>query len=673
MKKTYFSFLLSLISLVSFSQCNPYAGANQETCDQTTQLFADTTGMNITSLTWSANIAGVTITPNNIPNPMVSIASMVPAIYGDSGQVTVWFYINTTCPTGNGMDSVSVIFYQVPTAYAGVDDSNCVFEYDLQGQFDLVNNHSQGHWDYVASQSPTGAVVNFLNDTVPTSTVQVSTSGTYTFVWSEWNTENNNCIDRDTVVILFLPYPNIDAGPDFSVCGQWAELNTITAGNPGQWNSIGGVDYASYNSIDSINADYQDSAHCWVYHATPNDTITFYWTEYDWYCAVVDSVNVYFAGNDPAIVLTPDTDICGSVFTDLSAQPAQYGYGYWIDSTNNTTFLDTPYTPHPDSVVVSYYGMHHFNWIVNNGACVDTSNPVNINFLNTATLQGHFTNMIDPIYVYNYYGNQNNNNYDSILVNSTDFNMNLLTNNDNYLEFSYANFHNDYPDMYYNNTFSWTNASPITATCLDTVQIDITMQSIPVNMSGSGILQGSVYWAGSSAPYPNAGILLVDSNSNDTINYALTDVNGQYQFSGVPDGHYFISVDIFSYQQISTHYITVTPTNQTFYNLDFEVDSAISTKSIAGIYAVNGSNGIEENNLQSVQIFPNPSSGILFINSPNTSITSIEISDITGNKIWQTNEHKDQYKIHLTHQAKGVYFVKIQSLKTTKVEKLIIH
>lgn len=658
--------------MVSFSQCNPNAGLDQVTCNQTTQLNADTNGMNITSINWTCNISGVTITPNNIPNPDVSITGITPTIYGDSGQVTVWFYLNTTCTSGSGLDSVSVTFYQTPVADAGMDDSTCLCSaYSLQGTLSLPNNHSHGQWSYVASQSPAGATVTFVNDTSPTSDVQVSLAGTYTLVWSEWNTNHPQCVSYDTVHIGFVACPNIDAGPDFSVCGKWAELNVISVGNQGQWNALGGATYASYNSIDSLNPAYQDSAHCWVYNPTPNDTVTFYWTEYSTFCAVTDSVNVYFAADVPAVTYVQDTFCCGLTYYNLNAQTPQYGYGYWIDTTNATQFYDTAYTPHPDSVVVVYYGMHHFYWIVNNGACVDTSNVVQINFGNTATLQGHFTNIIDPVYVYDYHGNQNN--YDSILVNTTDFNLNLLVDHDNYLEFSYANFHNDYPDMYYNNTFNWTNATPITATCLDTVQLDITMQSIPVNTSGTGILQGSVYWAGSSTPYPNAGILLVDSNSNDTINYALTDVNGQYQFSGVPDGHYFLSVDIFSYQQISTHYIIITPTNQTFYNLDFEVDSAISTKSMAGIYAVNGSNGIAENNLQSVQIFPNPSSGTVFIKSPSTQITSIEISDITGHKIWQTNEYKDQYKIDLNNQSRGVYFVTIRTNENCFIRKIVIH
>ena len=186
-----------------------------------------------------------------------------------------------------------------------------------------------------------------------------------------------------------MEVPNIDAGPDFSVCGKWAELNAIAANGAGsEWNAIGGAAYASYNNLDSLNSLYQDSAHAWVYHAVPNDTVTFYWTEYNGICVNVDSVNVYFAGEVPAVPFVQDSTNCGPVFDNLDAQTPQYGYGYWKDSipgtwNTGTQFYDTSMSPHPDSAVIAFgtYGYHYFYWIVNNGACVDTSDVIPILFV----------------------------------------------------------------------------------------------------------------------------------------------------------------------------------------------------------------------------------------------------------------------------------------------------
>jgi len=158
-------------------------------------------------------------------------------------------------------------------------------------------------------------------------------------------------------------------------------LTVTTSTGIGQWNAIGGAAYASADSIGALNPAYQDSIDAWVYHATPNETTTFYWTEYNSICVSVDSVNVYFAGEIPAVPFVSDSTNCGLVFDNLDAQAAQYGYGYWYDTVPNTQFYDTAVTPHPDSAVVQYYGMHHFYWIVNNGACIDTSDVIPVLFV----------------------------------------------------------------------------------------------------------------------------------------------------------------------------------------------------------------------------------------------------------------------------------------------------
>ena len=388
MKTTALSLLFSFIAFTGFSQCTPYAGMNQETCDQSAQLNADTLGFNIISLNWTSSIAGVIITPDTIPNPIVSIASMAPTIYGDSGQVTVWFYLNSVCSSGIGSDSVSVTFYQVPVADAGGDDSTGfssqlpTSSYLLSATYSIPNNNTQGQWSYIPSLCPAGATVSFTDSTDPNTDVTVSLAGDYYLTWTEWNTAHPACNDTDTVMIWFLQCLNIDCGlVDTSVCSNWVELDAINSAGLGQWGALDSVAYASYPSIDSLNSAYQDSTHVWVYHPTLNDTVTLYWTEYTTFCVYVDSVSIYFAAGVPAVPLVQDSTNCGLVFTGLDAQTPQYGYGYWIDTVPYTQFYDTAYSPHPDSAVVQYYGMHHFYWIVNNGACIDTSDVVPVLFI----------------------------------------------------------------------------------------------------------------------------------------------------------------------------------------------------------------------------------------------------------------------------------------------------
>ncbi len=672
MKKIIFSFLLGLLSFAGFSQCIPYAGLSQETCDQTTQLDADTIGLNITSIIWSSNIPGVTISDTTAPNPTVSIANMLPGIYGDSGQVTVWFYLNVTCTTGTGIDSCPVTFYQVPQAYAGEDDSICGLEYDLQAQFDLVNNHSQGQWTYVASQIPVGAIVNFVNDTIPTTTVHVSTYGLYYFVWSEWNRENNNCKDYDTVIINFFVVPNINAGNDTSVCGNWAELNVISVGI-GQWNAIGGAAYASYASTDSLNISYQDSTHAWVYHAIPNDTLTLYWTEYNSICVSVDSVDVYFAADVPAITFVQDSITCGNVFTGLDAQPPQYGYGYWIDTTTNTQFYDTMATPHPDSVVIAFgtYGYHYFYWIVNNGVCIDTSDVVPVLFTNTSTLHGIISNMNNPMDVYGYYSNNPITPIDIFNISSSDFYMPTHM-GEYFFKTAYTTPQANYPDAYYNGTFSWSTAQSVQMTCNDTITLNFTLPSINVNSSGTGYLEGNIHYSGSLAPYDGASVFLIDSLTGTSINFTHSDINGDYSFDQVPAGHYFLNVDIFGLPQQSTHYIDVTVTNNQFYNLDFNIDTVVSTRNPIGIYADYSALGISTEVSTDIRISPNPSTGILFIESTQTPITEIKITDITGKTVKEITGNSTRLQINLENEPNGIYFVTVKTKENSVVKKVVL-
>ena len=356
------------------------AGVNLSTCDLMIQLNADTIGSNITTAQWTSSLNGVTFDDNTIPNAVADISTLVPSVYGDSGEVGVWFYWNAYNSLGCGnTDSVLVTFYQVPQAYAGEDDSICGLHYDLQAELDLSNYASQGQWG-VAS-TPAGATVQFINDTIPHSGVDVSTYGTYIFTWTEWNRDNNQCRTTDSVTIEFLEVPNIDAGNDTSVCGQFIQMHATSASGVGLWEVPGGT--AFYDTANgNIDNSQQTNPYAWIRYSGLNDSVTFYWREYNGICVARDSVTVYFAADVPAVSYfdPADSTNCGlTMLGILDAQEPTYGVGYWVDTVPNTSFIEN--THHVDTTIVSYYGMHHFYWIVKNGACIDTSAVAAIRFI----------------------------------------------------------------------------------------------------------------------------------------------------------------------------------------------------------------------------------------------------------------------------------------------------
>jgi hypothetical protein len=85
--------------------------------------------------------------------------------------------------------------------------------------------------------------------------------------------------------------------------------------------------------------------------------------------------------------------------------------------------------------------------------------------------------------------------------------------------------------------------------------------------------------------------------------------------------------------------------------------------------------GINENTLlTSIDIFPNPSIGIIHVNAKDlTEITSLEIYDVVGKMIFAKELQNGDNMIEQTDLAKGVYYIKVSSGTSVKTEKLILN
>ena len=69
--------------------------------------------------------------------------------------------------------------------------------------------------------------------------------------------------------------------------------------------------------------------------------------------------------------------------------------------------------------------------------------------------------------------------------------------------------------------------------------------------------------------------------------------------------------------------------------------------------------GLTENNtIDNTTVFPNPTTGNIFINLNTNSLSEIKITNILGELIYKTTTTKQQIVLDLTNQPKGIYLVK---------------
>ncbi|MBK9638108.1 MAG: T9SS type A sorting domain-containing protein [Bacteroidetes bacterium] len=108
----------------------------------------------------------------------------------------------------------------------------------------------------------------------------------------------------------------------------------------------------------------------------------------------------------------------------------------------------------------------------------------------------------------------------------------------------------------------------------------------------------------------------------------------------------------------------------------FYVCSLHNSMGMKGTIIVQNTIGIDENSTQaSIFVSPNPSQGKFQL-----SITSdapvekgmVEVFDVTGKSVFQSEERNTIFDLDLTKHAKGAYFIKFYNRETTLTKKIIV-
>lgn len=79
------------------------------------------------------------------------------------------------------------------------------------------------------------------------------------------------------------------------------------------------------------------------------------------------------------------------------------------------------------------------------------------------------------------------------------------------------------------------------------------------------------------------------------------------------------------------------------------------------------------NSINSISIYPNPSSDQLFIESTSTAIQSIRIFNTLGELIHHTRQADHNQSINVSAYAQGIYYAHIKAGDALEVRKIIVH
>ena len=91
------------------------------------------------------------------------------------------------------------------------------------------------------------------------------------------------------------------------------------------------------------------------------------------------------------------------------------------------------------------------------------------------------------------------------------------------------------------------------------------------------------------------------------------------------------------------------------------------------ILSIEECTGIKQitNQAQGIKVYPNPSSGRLFIESKRSPFTKLEIFDLNGRKMYSSLVSGNRSEISISSLAKGVYNLKVKSVETVKYIKVV--
>lgn len=220
-----------------------------------------------------------------------------------------------------------------------------------------------------------------------------------------------------------------------------------------------------------------------------------------------------------------------------------------------------------------------------------------------------------------------------------------------------TNVHPGASPLYFTSGDVWAEADTISLPCyFNGININSTTLSV---LNGSGTISGSVvidttYLKTQLDPFEGALLKLFDSN-DQLLAFTYSDVNGDYTFTSVPAGDYYVLVDVPYIPQLNEHQIPLLE-GQDVVGADFAIE-------LTGIIAENNLDwlAIGELNQAALNVFPSPVKEKLFVNGLTQSVNAWVV-DRSGKVVMQSIKlDGTNNELSVADLEPGIYFLRMQN------------
>lgn len=231
---------------------------------------------------------------------------------------------------------------------------------------------------------------------------------------------------------------------------------------------------------------------------------------------------------------------------------------------------------------------------------------------------------------------------------------------------------NTYP-KYHANAYTWDSATIINIPCIN-YQADVTMLVLE---QGSGVISGQIaYNLGGMKTteegygFEGAGVLLIGMYDNLVYRYCKSGTNGDYTFLNVPQGEYYIIVDIPGLRMGNKRKVRITATDNNVNEQDYMVDEKLIRSTDVEIVNPIMADGIELTPISSGEMLS------IKVGVKHNQKMLIELFDVSGRKvknIYQGDifEGVSVINTNIADLTDGIYILRSQFGEYQKVNKII--